>query len=598
MYELKLVHLDGSTLAFLEPPTVLLAAVLILSVMIYYAFPAIFNACHSFKSYRRSDANNEARPHSLRSPIPHHPHEPEKDSTPSVPHEHRVEEVALMTPSEHKCGTSLEVRNLRCGDLPSTSDCIITRECHDTQSAETIHEAEAPPSVEPATPERESDGPGARLPNISPTPAYSSDLSAAPHGLASEATSSGPDTANLTPDNDIPPSVPDAAETISEQLESLPGSSESPERDTSEYAGPLDPLHDDHTSPGAGISSIAETPFEPLALSAALTHPQAESDENTQAGLEPSRPLEASPVCDDEASAGPMIPQDEPEAGEAELEDDLDNHAYIMQSALLVDVHGDGKQGASTAHDPHPSSGVDQSQQDDHGEEDRDTEWTSVDHAEGQTPRATTPVDRVVSPTLNGDRPVPGVSQKELAQAPSLTWTLEHSTVLLTKSEYLQLGDVSAADSQLEDESEAEDRDFDSAPEPSLAPGSASRGRKHTPSHLDLKSHTQRRDAPASPGSVGSPASPATPGGTRVHTPDRPDWAIASRGRGDEDAAKNSRARQHSYEHPDWAVAPHPDADSDSECAIGQLHSKGRPSSSAGGTRADRFRDIWMDYGQ
>ncbi|RDX44298.1 hypothetical protein OH76DRAFT_1421486 [Lentinus brumalis] len=336
MYELKLVHLDGSTLALLEPLIVLLAAVPILSVMIYVL-----------------------RPPSLRSPIPHHPHELEKESAPSVPHEHHVEEVALVMPSEHECGTSFE-------------------------SAETIHEAEAPPSVEPATPERESDAPGARLPDISPTPAYSSDPSAAPHGLASEATSSGPDTTNLsylTPDNDIPPSVPDAAETISEQLD---GSSESPERDTSEYAGSLGPLHDDHPSPGAGIPSLAETPFEPLALSAALTHPQAESDGNTQAGFERLYPLKASSICDDEASAGPPVPQDEPEADEAEVENYLDNHAYIMQSALLVDVHGDGEQSASTLYGPDLSSGVHQSYQDDHGEEDRDTEWTSVDHAEEQ----------------------------------------------------------------------------------------------------------------------------------------------------------------------------------------------------------------------
>ena len=86
---------------------------------------------------------------------------------------------------------------------------------------------------------------------------------------------------------------------------------------------------------------------------------------------------------------------------------------------------------------------------------------------------------------------------------------------------------------------------------------------KHVPTALDLTKDFASAEARPSPGT------PATPGGTRprVHTPDRPDWAVAPR---DELVPKASvakkypneleegserKVRRHSLEHPDWAVA-------------------------------------------
>ena len=55
---------------------------------------------------------------------------------------------------------------------------------------------------------------------------------------------------------------------------------------------------------------------------------------------------------------------------------------------------------------------------------------------------------------------------------------------------------------------------------------------------------------------------PNVASGVRVHTPDRPDWAVAP----DEGA----RLRRHSSAHPDWAVAPDDDAPAGSERGKGK----------------------------
>ena len=52
-----------------------------------------------------------------------------------------------------------------------------------------------------------------------------------------------------------------------------------------------------------------------------------------------------------------------------------------------------------------------------------------------------------------------------------------------------------------------------------------------------------------------TPTTPAS-SGRRVHTPVRPDWAIAAQDEGAEAELREKKMRRHSYEHPDWDVAP------------------------------------------
>ena len=249
-----------------------------------------------------------------------------------------------------------------------------------------------------------------------------------------------------------------------------------------------------------------------------------------------------------------------------EMEADSDRDVHIMQSALFVDV----EPSSDTLYEP-DTPGVDTStlgrdaEESDSGsyedEDDEDAEWTSVEHADGQTltPRATTPV-RSLSPSTREE-------DGEGEPVPTTTSDLAATAVLLTESEYCQLGDFQAADAEAEAEAEdTEDTDLPSAHHPPASTAAAPSRVKHTPAPLVLTNSADRPHTPPSPSPAGSssPSSSATatttPARVRVHTPDKPDWAVAPGAQTADDLKK--KARRHSYEHPDWAVAPEPECES------------------------------------
>ena len=264
---------------------------------------------------------------------------------------------------------------------------------------------------------------------------------------------------------------------------------------------------------------------------------------------------------------------------EDDKEDDPDRDAHIMHSALLVDVEPSSDTlyepdttGVNTVALSHNSNGADSGS----SEDDEDAEWTSVEHADGQTrtPRATTPV-RSLSPSTREE-------DGEGEPVPTMTSDLAASAVLLTESEYCQLGDFQAAIA----DAEAERTDLPSAHHPPAFTAAAPSRVKHTPTPLVLTNSADRPhddwpqhdDAPPSPGpglsgspspSSSSPTATTTRGGSRVrvHTPDKPDWAVAPAAQTTDHLKK--KARRHSYEHPDWAVAPDPDLEASEGAGAG-----------------------------
>ncbi|KAI0706237.1 hypothetical protein C8T65DRAFT_652031 [Cerioporus squamosus] len=541
MYELKLERLPISSLASMGPQNLLLAVVLMLttSLMTYYAFHFVSHLRHSFNAYLHSCARSRSKLRSSKAPITRYIKSSESNAYPasSDPVQLPSENDAPTIASDH--ATPPE------GEVPSIL------EHHDTEAA--------------------------------PLPIYSHadnrDGSAASQSLANESPSA-PNAVNLVPEDDFPASQSEAAESHSEELEPQPSSPQRPETDIVER-----PV------------SAQNAPEQPQP-SAVPTHPQTENDENGQvsgSGSEASPPeLAVSPMGVEDASAGPIAAHQQPasptavsEPAEEEVEpqpetdpeDASDSLVRIMQSALLVDVYGDGAgvQSTSSLSCAHSCDAEDDG-------EDGDLEWTSVDHTDGRTPRAGTPVDASPAYRDAAESFLQADDASTLMTVPISA--LEGSTVLMTESEFLHLGGMSTStDHQAESNAEEAHSAPQLGPDPTAGSGSSGRGHndRHTPSHLDFT--TERRDAPASQSSVGSPTqcgSPATPGGTRVHTPDRPDWAVAPQAgdADDRDSPATMKARRHSYEHPDWAVAPGP-LDTDSEGATGKR--KGRHSDSVGG---------------
>ncbi|KAI0714560.1 hypothetical protein C8Q76DRAFT_795427 [Earliella scabrosa] len=208
--------------------------------------------------------------------------------------------------------------------------------------------------------------------------------------------------------------------------------------------------------------------------------------------------------------------------------------AHIMDSALLVE--------GGRSHD------------DDVGDQD---DWTSVECDDSaQTPCVTTPPSDVAPSTRGSGEDATHQSRRLGPDA------LAESVVLLTQSECLAPSSAYPAPRSATNPDSA-------IPAPSTP---ARTETKHVPTALDLTKDFASAEARPSPGT------PATPGGTRprVHTPDRPDWAVAPR---DELVPKASvakkypneleegserKVRRHSLEHPDWAVA-----------ALGELEPKG-----------------------
>ncbi|KAI0690719.1 hypothetical protein C8T65DRAFT_834324 [Cerioporus squamosus] len=569
MYELKLGRLTMSSLASMGPQTVLLAVVLMLttSLMTYYAFHSVSHLRHSFNAYLHSCARSRSMLRSPKAPITHYIKSSESNA-------YSASSDRVRLPSENDAPTiASDHATPPEGEVPSILESESTLECfrHD--------DAEAARSVE-------SDEP---TPEPSMTPhADSPDSSAAPHSLATEAASTS-NAVNLVPEDDTPASQPEAGETNSEELKLLPSSPQRLDRDIVERTESAQAVAAS-TAPGILLEDVAELPEPPVSP----THPPIETDAHGQVlGSCPEAfrhppELVVSSVDVRDAPVGPMAahkPPASPVASSALADEEVEPEPEadpeyasdsIMQSALLVDVHGDGDGEQSPS--PLPCAHSCDAEDDD---EDGDTEWTSVDHTDGRTPRAATPVDASPAAFSSLSRDA-AESFLQADYAPTLMApisALKGSTVLLTESEYLHLGVMSMSTSTgPQVESDAEEADSCGPVSPSES-GSAGRAHRHTPSHLEF-----RTECP-SQRSVGSPTqseSPATPGGTRVHTPDRPDWAVAPQAGDQDQDGPASKPRRHSYEHPDWAVAPGP-LDTNSEGAT--VKRKGRQSDSvAGGT--------------
>lgn len=205
---------------------------------------------------------------------------------------------------------------------------------------------------------------------------------------------------------------------------------------------------------------------------------------------------------------------------------------YIMQSALFVDHEGT----------PHVLP-----------QHDEDGDWTAIDHEEPSTPR-------VASPTV-------GVAIVEGPEADVRTDDLAVSAVLLSQSECASAqkpptatfgpqscAPVSSVRAESTDPSSYEQSSENAVDNTGLIPGlAANSARRHRPTDLDLSNHYP------SNASIASPASPTSSTSAtirvRVHTPDRPDWAVAPTDDAT-DTKETERERRHSSAHPDWAVAP------------------------------------------
>ncbi|KAI0801526.1 hypothetical protein C8Q74DRAFT_1242612 [Fomes fomentarius] len=192
--------------------------------------------------------------------------------------------------------------------------------------------------------------------------------------------------------------------------------------------------------------------------------------------------------------------------------------AHIMQSALLVQDEN---------YVPEPPM-----------DDDAEGEWTSVEHTDSQTPRATTPVN-----DLSADSPqCPAVSSSKVAaERPSVPDDLVFSAILLSESEYLALPSSSGKPESLTNTDGNADAEETKSAEEHSTPST-----KRVPAALDLTKDEAYH-------SFSSSSPPHTPGSgevrTRVHTPDRPDWAVAPK-------LEEHKMRRHSFESPDWAVAP------------------------------------------
>ncbi|KAI0756068.1 hypothetical protein C8Q80DRAFT_1264175 [Daedaleopsis nitida] len=275
---------------------------------------------------------------------------------------------------------------------------------------------------------------------------------------------------------------------------------------------------------------------------------------------------------DEERGGNSTAPEDHEEHARSDVDDIVE---YIMHSALLVDDFAALDATANPATEVAREDGED----DGDGDNDDDTGWTAVEHPEARTPRASTPLGGLVDsaePLRNG------------------TDELAASGVLLGQSEYLPHQLVSApdshpandrapSDSSLLPEIPAEELESAIAEGPvplppaahSASSGSPATPSRHVPAQLDLTK--QSEPGPCPPQSP-SPRTPASPGSirARVHTRDRPDWAVAPstqasvsprswlrprENRDDAVMSEEKKARRHSSEHPDWAVAAACDED-------------------------------------
>ena len=189
---------------------------------------------------------------------------------------------------------------------------------------------------------------------------------------------------------------------------------------------------------------------------------------------------------------------------------------------------------------------------------DADGEWTAVDHAEAPTPRAESPALSTTSVALSRETSAGSFLQvalpsREENEGQERMDDLAVSAVFLTQSQYTPLPPPSGSepdpDARAERDTTPRAPDLSTPPPQPLTSKLAARAGTAVPSPLPLESPSTNDAAPASEASS-SPISSAS-SSQRIHSPDRPDWAVAP-----SPGSPSTKARRHSVSHPDWAVAP------------------------------------------
>ncbi|RPD69398.1 hypothetical protein L226DRAFT_616922 [Lentinus tigrinus ALCF2SS1-7] len=581
MYELKLERLNVSALVFPEPQSVLVAVILVLmpTLMICYAFPSICKLCHSFNPYRHLCASlrsDRRPPHSSE----HHRPIPELDAD-SECHELLTKDSAPHPPEDATVATSLEHNK-----VPSSPECVAPEECHKVLSGAPAPEDEVPRSVDS---ERE------RSPEVSAMP-----LTDDPDGLElpgpTNGIASAPETAGSAPYDDTPTLHLEAAE-ISPKESELSEPTQTEAVELVESAIIPDEAEDQSTEPiGFAAASTLPHPPEEVTSGSEASHsanvpPFGEDDTRSVSVMSHEEPTSSEASLSETTVAEDESPEPQPELdAEVDADDATEGNAHIMQSAFLVDGRDDSGEhpSASTLSQSGCCAGTPRED----GDADDDAEWTSVDRMEGRTPRATTPVEAQPPAALTTSPLNKSAVPSPPSHAGDLDIAVTGSVVLLTESEYLHF-EVKDSRAQAEPaEREVEEADSTTTSTASTSTTTESSKAKRTPAPLDLAKDVHpgedgsQRQSTASPSrdpsalDHGSPASPATPR-RRMHTPDRPDWALAPSS-SDADRAAPKKARRHSCDHPDWAVAP--DGDRDAEGASTPSKRKGRKSESDSAT--------------
>ncbi len=135
----------------------------------------------------------------------------------------------------------------------------------------------------------------------------------------------------------------------------------------------------------------------------------------------------ASLPSDSHVAAEALASAYEVAASHEDEESDECTPAHIMQSALLIQDEN---------YVPEPPV-----------DDDAESEWTSVEHTDSQTPHATTPVNDLSAVPLQ----CPAVSSSEQVELPLVLDDLAFSAILLSESEYLALPSSSGEPRSLTD---------------------------------------------------------------------------------------------------------------------------------------------------
>ncbi|RPD82947.1 hypothetical protein L226DRAFT_42373 [Lentinus tigrinus ALCF2SS1-7] len=484
-------------------------------------------------------------------------------------HELLTKDSAPHPPEDATVATSLGHNK-----VPSSPEYVAPEECHEALSGAPAPEDEAPRSVDASPLEHERSPEESTMPLTDDTDGFAG-ISRPANEIAGAA-----ETAGSAP-YDTPSIHPEAAEISPEESELFePTQTEVVE--LVESAIIPDEAEDESTEPIGSAVALPTLPHPPEEATSGseASHSASVPPFDGDGALSVSASLTETSVPEDEATE----PQPELDA-EVNADDATEGNAHIMQSAFLVDGPDDSGEhsSASILASCRPGTPLED------GDEDGDAEWTSVDRAEGRTP--TTPVEAPASAVLPGPTSVLDKSAVR-SHAGDLDVAVAGSVVLLTESEYLQF-EVGDSRAQAEPAArEAENADSTTTSTASTSTTIEISKVKHTPAPLDLTEdvhpgqHHSQHESTASPSrdplalDHGSPTSPATPG-RRVHTPDRPDWAVAPNS-SDADGAAPKKARRHSCDHPDWAVAPV--GDRDPEGASTPSKRKGRKSESDSAT--------------